>query len=438
MFGETWQAPKSNTLPGSPRSATAAASASTAAPGAAQENGGASLPYIVGSCLLAVIVLVLIGSGGKTSVTSPKALLFVVSGLKATEFMDAVVTGPFGPNMKAIAQSGSYAACLHADDERCCRTQDGPRIGAFNRFEAAPGIASILTGVNADKHRVNNDSADAMSHFTETSKQFPSVLRLAKLKGFTTAVVGARNMLSTLGDTGRCSFVGVVDFECGADTAARCLGRSTCNVDMRVPLPPAFSIGDTAPVDGAAREYTRVSPLVPSESSRISELANEALGFVAAGTDLIVVHIDALDLASTNAAAGGDYSATSKLTMGALYMVDSVIGQITAIVNSRVAQSRENWLVLGVADHGGFKSTSGATMDEDELVAFFGTTYTLAGALRLQAPLPPVRQYDVAPTVLKWLGIPAPAGLDGTAQMLCSNGVDALNCSSSAAQTLLY
>jgi hypothetical protein len=101
---------------------------------------------------------------------------------------------------------------------------------------------------------------------------------------------------------------------------------------------------------------------------------------------------------------------------------------VTAVLESRVEQSRENWLVLGVGDHGGLASSSGANRDEDELVAFFATTYTLAGQLTLQTPFPPVKQMDAAPTLLKWLGIKAPANMEGTAQMICSDGKTPANC----------
>jgi hypothetical protein len=439
MFGEHWEphteavresvAKRANSTLEEKKKAKAQAAAGD---DIVSKSGGSMLVGVVAFTLLLTIVLVLLGSGGKVSVNAPKAILFVISGLKGTEFMEAVIDGPYGPNIKGIISAGnggSYAPCQHADDGRCCRTQDGPRFGAEFQFSAAPGIASILTGVNSNKHRVHNNSYSAMQNFQSASQQYPSVLALAKKAGFTTAVVGSKYMVSALGEDGRCSTYGVLDFECGPDASSRCLARSSCNIDVRVSLAPGFSARELAgPNDRAADEYGRGSDLYASDFGRVFELTNDIVTFINAATDLIVVHINSLELASEDKANGGDYSVTSKKAMSTLYMIDAIIGQVAAIVQSRVSESRENWMLLGVGDHGGVRSTSGNNKDDDEIVAFFGTVYTLAGNLALGAPFPPVRQYDAAPTILKWLGIPAPANLDGTAQMVCSDGINPTNC----------
>lgn len=446
MFGETWSTPSSNeekkkagdivsNIPLAAAGALSGKNALAASP-AGSPTGVESapkldwtLPVVIGIGTLVTLVLVLIGSGGVPAKNAPKALLLVISGLKGTEFMDAVVDGPYAPNMRLLLQTGSFAPCLHADDGRCCRTQDGPHLGPDYTFGSAPGIASILTGVNSNKHRVNNDTYDAMSHFASSSATYPTILKMAKDASFTTAVVGAKYMMATLGSGGRCSEYGVLDFECGDDAVTRCLARSSCNSDLRVPLPPSFDVADQAPFSAAVEEYSRASSLIESDNGKVFEITNEAVNFINAGSDVVVVHINALELASNNAADGGDYTAQSKLSMAALYLTDAIVGQLTSVVGRRVEQSRENWLIVGVADHGGYNSTNGKRLDEDELVAFFATTYTLAGHLALQAPFPPVRQYDAAPTILRWMGIPVPSYMDGSAQMICSDGVNVANCS---------
>jgi hypothetical protein len=436
VFGEAWKPPAQVDKSGRGQrlrsvigdGAAAGADAAAAAAGQAGAINPALLPAIVGGVFLAVVIFAIIGSGSGSSATSaPKALIFVISGLKGTTFYDAAINGPFAPNINALVSRGAYAQCLQVDDGRCCRTQDGPRFGSGSTFGSAPGIASILTGVNADKHRVNNDSFSAMANFASSSLQFPTLLKMAKDRSKSTGIVGSQFALSALGGDGRCSQFGVVDFECGVDAASRCLGRSSCNADQRVSLPAGFSVGDTSPADPSLADFSR-SGAAAALSSRVLELANDAGAMIAAGTDIVVVHVNALDIASTNAAAGGDYSVTSKLSMSTLYVVDAVVGQIAAIVQSRVVRSRENWLLLGVSDHGGQNSTFGTTFDQDEIVALFASSYTLAGTMTLLAPIAPVRQYDVMPTVLQWLGIRAPAYVDGTVQFICSDGINPTNC----------
>lgn len=437
MFGDSWQNPELKQKKEAAAKAKAAADkaaspTSDAAPAsAAAPDRGYLLVAFIASCILAAIVLVLLGSGGKEMTNQPKAILFVISGLQGAEFTDAVVEGPYGPNIKRIITAGAYAACTHNTDGRCCRTQDGPRFGPDFKFTSAPGIASILTGVNSNKHRVNNNSLSAVGNFRETSQQYPTILKLAKAAGRTTAVIGSKNLLSGMGADGRCSNVGVADIECGDDAARRCLARGSCNADIRVSLQPDTAVSELAgAMEKDAFEYSRAVDAFPSDSGRIFEMTNNVISFINAATDLIVVHINALETASEDKANGGDYSVDSKTAMSALYYIDSVIGQVAAIIESRVSQSRENWMLMGVSDHGGYKSQSGTTADEDELVAFFGTAFTQGGQLALREPFPPVRQYDVAPTLLKWLAVASPAtgGFDGTVQMVCSDGAVPANC----------
>jgi arylsulfatase A-like enzyme len=69
------------------------------------------------------------------------------------------------------------------------------------------------------------------------------------------------------------------------------------------------------------------------------------------------------------------------------------------------------------ADHGGLDD-HGRNLDEDEAVPFVVAVEPVSDRelIRLQPLQHPVHHYDVAPTVLRWLGIPSASPIDGVAQ----------------------
>ena len=80
------------------------------------------------------------------------------------------------------------------------------------------------------------------------------------------------------------------------------------------------------------------------------------------------------------------------------------------------AEQDHEWLIALTSDHGGH-STGGhsrAQWLDDAVPLIFSTEPPL------HPPLEPVRlpayHYDIAPTVLTWLGVPLPSGLDGKVQ----------------------
>ena len=104
---------------------------------------------------------------------------------------------------------------------------------------------------------------------------------------------------------------------------------------------------------------------------------------------------------------------------------------MAAMIRARAVNSRENWLLVGVSDHGGLGKSFGSNPMDDPLVSLFASTFSMHGAgTALQPFTYPTTQFDVAPTVLKWLGVSYNAsGYDGVPQGICSDGKFPANCS---------
>lgn len=377
----------------------------------------AAAQYFTLICSLVAVVLLLFaiiaGSGGAASAEArPKAVVFIVEGLQGTVFEEIGVNGFRAPNMRKVIASGAHAACFGPSDTRCCRTQAGRRLGAPYTWQSAPGLASILTGVDAAKHQVFNSSFDAMIRFSSTSQQAPTFLKVAVGSGLKTAAVGSNSLLTTIGVGAACSAYGILDFECGPEAINRCMRSTSCNLIERLPL-----------LNSGASNKDAIKEIVTDVERALTE-----------GADLTVVHLTRVNAAAVNAP-GGAFSATSAPYAAQLYLADAVFGQVMAMIERRSAQLHENWLVLGTSDHGGHGRTFGTEFNVDELVPLFAHVHTPAGHMPLRAPVPPVRQMDVAPTVLEWFGLldsSTAANLDGRVQFICGTGAAGGNCTSAS------
>jgi hypothetical protein len=416
MFGEKWFS-RQEVVSGAP---SKKGDAKDAAAVEEDDYSYLTIPIIVLIGVVATVIAIVGTSGSEKPVASvPKAIVFIVQGLKGTTFHTAVTSGTAGPNMQNMATNmGAFAACEDIQDVRCARAQDGATLGGAYRWQAAPGVASILTGVGAKKHMVANNSFDQLLNFAKTSDSYPSVLARLKKRGFSTAVVGSSALVSTVGTAGMCTEYGVLDFECGGTAYQSCLAASTCNTNVRTPLTPAVTLSSTTGTVGSSDVYI---------------IAQDVLAAMNANADFIMVNFNQYELAAQ--AVGGSYAVNNSKAMAQLYLIDAVIGEIVALISQRTKHSNENWLMMGVADHGGSGSSSGSTANEDEVIALFAATETPAGTLSLSSSRPPARQMDVAPTVLKWFGAldnVTAAAMDGSVQFICTDGYNVGNCSDSS------
>jgi len=110
-------------------------------------------------------------------------------------------------------------------------------------------------------------------------------------------------------------------------------------------------------------------------------------------------------------AAGHGWGAASAEYLAAIAATDAWVGQLLDAVTARPGYPRERWLVLVTTDHG-HTDAGGHGGYSDAEVQTFVIAY---GAEVVAGRRDDVRLVDVAPTVLKHLGVAVPDGLDGHA-----------------------
>lgn len=363
----------------------------------------------ISACI--IIVILILAGAGQVGLSTPKrkALIVLVDGIKANVFEEIAVNGIRAPNLKQAIASGSHAACVSKSDTRCAKTQTGALLGGQFSYQSAPGLASILTGVDASVHQVFNTSFNAMLQFAQSALDNPTFLQTAVSNGLRTAAIGGNSLLTTIGTDSACSNYGVLDFECGAAALSRCMRSTSCNLVDRVPLISTTNLPDRQ-----------------AEADTLSE----TMRLINAGSDVIVVHINRPNIAATDPADGGNFTSASRLYAAQIYYADAIIGQLLAVVNKRAQNLRETWLVVGTSDHGGHNSTFGTVAGDDNIVPLWGALYSANGPVPLPNPRLPASQMDIAPTVLEWFNLLTPgnsARMSGRVQFLCGVA-SASNC----------
>lgn len=429
-FGERWESGKEGDAerPRSPRHGdddeTSSVSSVDSVTGESTGSGSFArqLPLSVAVIMILVLLIaIVVRTGGEGFKGEPRAVVFIFEGVKATEFQHLVMDTNKAPNLRSLIARGVNADCVSTADARCARTQGGANIEGGFTWTAGPGLASILSGVDATKHGVRDNSLAAMTRYANSSQSYPSFIKLAKDRGLRTAAVGTSRLLTTVSTTdGRCSSIGILDFECGVDAIGRCMRRDSCNLDVRVAL----------------------QSLAESRGASTLEVAEELTALMAEGdSHIIVVHINNIDLVAQDPAdVNGAYSATSQSYVAQMYLADNIVGYVMGLIRRRSETFKENWLLVGTSDHGGLGKTSGTNPNDDEVVPFFVSTMTSFGSVGLRATQPPTFQMDVAPTVLQWFDLIGtekgqyPASMfDGRAQGICGTGKVPKNCSDVAA-----
>jgi arylsulfatase A-like enzyme len=108
----------------------------------------------------------------------------------------------------------------------------------------------------------------------------------------------------------------------------------------------------------------------------------------------------------------------------AIRVADEQFGKILADVEEAVYEKRqgEQWLVMVTADHGGDGDTHGRQLFVDEAIPFMMAIIQQEKEIigdehvELRDLMQPIKHYDVAPTVLKWLNLPIGDDVDGKIQ----------------------
>jgi len=101
-------------------------------------------------------------------------------------------------------------------------------------------------------------------------------------------------------------------------------------------------------------------------------------------------------------------------------LADKLIGELLSAISQKCSTTNEEWLVIVTSDHGGHEFTHDTDLILDRVVPFVvslpcSSSETQAKLVDLREP---VYHFDTMPTILQWLGIPIPPGLDGVVQVI--------------------
>ncbi|RNF02344.1 arylsulfatase G [Trypanosoma rangeli] len=388
------------------------------------------LPLLVVALLVGVLLSVGVTSGRAREVKGvPRAVLFIVEGFKGQTF-NKLLEGQRLPHIRRmlVEQHGVYAVCATLGDARCARA--APAVDAVTGkpfVSAGAGLASILTGVFPRRHGVATDSQASYAVFASTSLQFPSVaLRVTRAGRRATAVGGHRLLNGLNASTGQCSVPGLLDAECASPPGSAAPAEAAAGSTGQPAVAASANAGDTPPEMSCLHQrscnlFRRVLTLASgrggSEERQFTEHLTQLFGSLSgegqqAGDSfddsLLIFNFNALALRSGDAALPDfTYEPESLEYAAQAFLIDSLIGQVLALVQHRARFRKENWLVVGTSNHGGVGKSFGHFGDEDELVPFFVATYTTntRGYRRLRPLTRSVTHMDAAPTILQWLGI---------------------------------
>lgn len=502
------------------------------------------IPSLVLVLFLVLFFWVGFSSGtSKAEGRSPRALVFIIEGFSGEVFHDMMVEngGAHLPNIRRLMvnRGGAWAACPVLSDSRCARavsveevvyapeglssTETGLGIDSSsgnaeesvsslreqqNTFSvySATSIASILSGVQPRHHKVWNNTIASMKHYAQTSKAFPSLLKVAKDAGMRVTAFGTSHLLNSLGISLSCSEAGVLDMEClileeeneesgvlpiPGVTPLECLAPSACNANVRrINLPtdikemsnivsdqryrqvlremfggattqsPLFS---SEPTHATARagngrralfsklERSEVIPSNTSTTAFATSTSSSRSSTTSSLSDLYIFHFDALARrAESSYLPGFSYNVSSAEYRAQVYLIDAMIGETLAYLQDRSEKELENWLVLGISDHGGNDkrvnealnwntstlngNAKGNTYNDNSnmvnsfdyispgyddnrlsgllrasIVPFFMGTYTSASYEKSYITLKPLEsptsQLDAFPTILRWLNV---------------------------------
>jgi hypothetical protein len=247
----------------------------------------------------------------------------------------------------------------------------------------------VLSGVDAPRHGVRDNSPASLQVYAQSAREFPSFLLRARQAGLATAAGGVGAFLTSLDGEG--VYPGVLDHECAdasQDLRATASWTSSCNLTQRLALESR-------------------------DPQRDAKLADWLIGQIGGSTDVVMGVFDQVDEAGHRAGFGW-----SSRYREALHTADGLIGRLVAELDRGVEQRCEAWLVILTSDHGGHRrlllgGSHAAREGTDDAIPF---STTLLGASHAPALVQPVRQMDVHPTVLRWLDLPVAPGLDGRVQ----------------------
>ena len=267
----------------------------------------------------------------------------------ASKSQHVLVVGVDGLRVDALQQADTPALeGLIADGAVTYDAFAGGVLGEATEQQtfSGPGWSSILTGVWADKHRVEVNVFDD-ARFDEYPHFFARVRELnpdAYLSSFVTWAPINDSILSPA----------------DADEAFS---------------PDA--------VDSAAGDIAVTAAVVAHLGSKTP--------------DVVFVHLDEVD----HQGHLSGFSTTVPEYMGAVETIDTQIGRILQALRARETYDTEDWLVLVTTDHGGIDHGHGRQSAEERTISLIAS----GGSIARQTISPGPGHTAVPPTVMKHLGL---------------------------------
>lgn len=390
------------------------------------------VPFLTFAMIIVVFAAIVYTNGTGADVeAAPRVAVIVLEGFSGTIFHAMMQSGVHLPNIANMlsAQSGVWAKCATSTQSSCARAVvvENDTSGEVY-ISAAAAMTSILSGVSPRVHKVGAGGLESMSTYADTSKTYPSIAKRVRDAGMRVSVVGTSHLINSLSITsGGCSQPGVLDMECATSQAdllrssideysgnvqLDCLASSSCNTDTRKTKSPTDPQRCS---DGHAElQFTRqlnsifggLAYTTPSQETATQNSVADNLD-----DSLFVFHFDALAVrAASPYLPAFQYDASSTEYIAQAYLLDALVGQVISYLRDRARSQKENWLVIGISDHGGsdksYATPAPLTTSEDS-IAYFMATYTSNTKRHITlAPFQrPVTQLDVLPTVLTWLNV---------------------------------
>lgn len=308
-----------------------------------------------------------------------KVLVIGTDGGRADVLLGEIRRG-HAPNLSRLnrfGQSEEHGTCgpthpVRPQDGPTYKPTTGPDAGRKFHWVTCAGWSAMLSGVNNAKTRVADNSTTSIRHYWDQCRtKHPTFLRVAHRKGLRTLAVGRPNVVgdhrkpdSEVGSE-RDSDVGILDQD------AR---DGMIDVYQSVRVDRGGQPGDAKNTSLAVRKIK----------------ADEV--------DVAFVHLDALDQAGHSRGWG------SPDQVAAVKSIDKNVGRMLRAID----RSPHDWAVFLTSDHGGMLYSHGLNPVYDQCIPFFSNKHLVSprsGGL--------VRQFDMAPTVLTYLGIRPPRGTDG-------------------------
>lgn len=277
---------------------------------------------------LSIVFLVLCLSSMAQAGTN-KVLLFGVDGLKV-DALNALAP----PNLMALARQGIYSTQSLAPDISL----------------SGPGWATLLTGVERDKH-------------------------------------------------------GVVDNEFGGRNFVYAPHLLTLIKRQNPQLMTAYAY-NWGPLYKKFQPEADLSYSGPPEND--ADLMNQAAQWLRKRNDLDVLSTYFYNLDEAGHRFG--FNANIPQYRDQLLKADAALGQLLAAINARPNRAKERWLIMVVTDHGGSGTQHGENRPEHRRVPLIMAGDGIASQAKAFIPLA-LRQVDVVPTILAHLGLQT-QGLD--------------------------